>query len=264
MTTISQCDISLDFQPISPWPQGLPAVAINQVVIAGFQQDIVFNHTIPATETENVASMFRSVHNEFSFTEMARLIAKAEKQTLLPIELIAQKYGWQANEAFYKIAKAIAATPMGFQNWCSEKKLSPMDLAPLISGGYLNLNSLFHDIVAFKLSKSTGTKVLELGIELLLLGKTNDEISAEDPNQWLEKLQTLRYPQSSDRDSAEKDQMISLPWPGMSQAKWTRQGDKTGVELKLFVSQPADLKKYLQSLEKVKDLLENLQSGTQH
>ncbi len=268
ISSLSQCDNSLDFQPLATWPEGLPAVAINKVVIAGFSQDLVFNHSIPNEQKEKMAALLRSVHSDLSFAEMARLIAKAKKHSWLPIDLIAQKYGWLPNEAFYKTAQLLLQTPVGFQNWCAEKKIGPMDLSSLASAASLNLNRLLHDIILFKLSKSIGTKVLELGIELLLMGKSADDISVTDGktqgDQWLEKLQALRYPQSAERDSLEKDQMTSLPWPGMSQAKWTRQGDKTGVELKLFVSQPSDLKKYLQSLEKVQSLLEDLKPGTEH
>lgn len=265
ITSISQCATSLDFQGLSKWPEGLPAVAINEVIIAGFEQNMVFNHTIPVAEKEKIASLFRSVYFELSFAEMSRLIQKAKKHPWLPVDLVAQKFGWQANESFFKIAQALVQTPIGFQNWCAEKKMAPMDLIPLVSADSLNLKSLFHDIIRLRTSKSLGAKVLELGIELMLLGKTVDEISAgDDLDSWLSKLTEMRYPNTAQKDSLEKEQMIALPWPGMSQAKWTRQGDKTGVELKLFVSQPADLKKYLQSLEKVQNLLEDLNPGTQH
>jgi hypothetical protein len=50
----------------------------------------------------------------------------------------------------------------------------------------------------------------------------------------------------------------------MSQAKWARHGNRGGIELKLFVSQPADLKNYLQSLSKVQDLLEKDPTGSKH
>lgn len=264
MSTISQCDTSLDFQPLSPWATGLPAVAINMVVIAGFDQEIVFNHSISEDEKDKIAALVRSVYFELSFAEMARLVDKAKNHQWLPIELIIQKFGWLANPSFYKVAECLLTTPIGFQNWCAEKKLGPMDLIPLASAKSLNLIPLFHDILSLKLSKSVGTKVLELAIELLLMGKSYSDIAPESSETWAQKLQQLRYPNSSQNDSLEKEKLISLPWPGMSQAKWARQGDKTGVELKLFVSQPSDLKKYLQSLEKVQNLLEDLNSGTQH
>jgi hypothetical protein len=41
---ISQCNTKLRFETAAHWPPSLPAIAINGVVIAGFSQDLVFNH----------------------------------------------------------------------------------------------------------------------------------------------------------------------------------------------------------------------------
>lgn len=272
---MAQCDAGLQFSPRLEWPEGLPAVAVNSVIFAGFSQEMVFNHSIPLNESEKIASLFRSLYFELSFVEAARLIEKAAAYSWLPLSLILSKFGWQPTDQFFKVAETLLKTPVGFQNWCSDKKVGPQDLLPLISAGELELKFLYHDILQFGLSKSLGVKALELGIELILMGHVAENLSSErlltfvpkneSPGEaWVSALKHLRYPETFKRDQEQAKKMSSLPWPGSSQAKWTRQGDRAGIELKLFVTQPSDLKKYMQSLAKVQEMLEKETSGTKN
>ncbi|MEZ0392493.1 MAG: hypothetical protein ACAH59_09770 [Pseudobdellovibrionaceae bacterium] len=275
LCSMSQCDKSLDFSPLQSWPEGLPAVAVNSFVLAGFSREFVFNHQLEENDVEGICTLFRSLYFDLSFAEMARLSQKAKFLSWFPLAALVQKFGWQANDQFFQIADRLVKTPVGFQKWCTEKKVSPQDLAPLLSADGLELKQLFHDILHFQLSKSLGVKALELGIELILQGQTVENLTCQkllsfvnngqSPGEaWIAALKQLRYPETFKRDQAQEEKMTSLPWPGTSHAKWIRQGDKTGIELKLFVSQPSDLKKYLQSLNKVQDLLEQEATGTKH
>ncbi len=275
LCSMSQCNKDLFFDPRTPWPDGLPAVAVNQVVLAGFSQGLVFNHQIETTESDTIARLFRSLYFELSFMEMARLTEKAKSISWFPLNLIAQKFGWAPSENFFKIATRVLKTPSGFQEWAADKKLSPLDLTPLLASENLELKYLFHDLVSLNMPRVLGVKALELAIELQLMGHASQSLTTEallsTPPQdlslgeaWVQALKALRYPETFRRDQATEAQMTKLPWPGTTQARWTRQGDRAGIELKLFVSQPSDLKKYLQSLSHVQDLLEKDPSGTQH
>jgi hypothetical protein len=272
LCSMSQCNGSLDFQPLNVWPESLPAVAINNWVLAGFSQDLVFNHHIENSSAETMARLFRSLHSELSFAEMARLMGKIKEQqtsdlSWVPLQLIAQKYHWTFNDQFIRIAEAFLKTPSGFQKWCGEKKVNPQDLAPLLAAQEIDLKFLFHDILNLNISKSSGVKALEMAIELILMGQKPEALSAEvlltllsqdqsAADAWVDALKQLRYPETFKRDRVLQAQMTALPWPGTSQARWARHGDRGGIELKLFVSQPSDLKKALLSLEKVQDLME--------
>lgn len=277
LCSITQCNKTLQFSPLSPWPQGLPAVAVNQMVFAGFDQKLVFNHQLPlldqpqnSEQQQQIAQLFRSLYFELTFPEMARLIEKASVLEWFPLSLVISSFGWQASEHFFKVAEALRQTPMEFQNWCSEKKLNPQDLSPLLSAKGLDLDGAMQDLILLRLSKSSGAQALELIIELMLMGQTAQSLRADSlstntaktAETWLENLKQLRYPNTFASDQSEQEKMKNLPWPGTSQAKWIRQGDKAGIELKLFVSQPSDLKKYLQSLSHIQDLLS--QSDTKH
>ncbi|PIS11947.1 MAG: hypothetical protein COT73_01175 [Bdellovibrio sp. CG10_big_fil_rev_8_21_14_0_10_47_8] len=234
-------------------------MAVNRVIFGGFSQNFVFDHHIDGREAEKIASLFRSLYFELSFVEMARLVDKATAHVWFPISLVVQKFGWQPTEIFFSTATALLKTPTGFQNWCAEKKMHPQDLSPLLSAGDLDLKWFYRDLLTLKLSKSQGTRALELAVELSLMGNDVKTLEAQDNEssaEWLERLTLLRYPETSQRDADQESWMTTLPWPGTSQARWTRQGDRAGVEVKLFVSQPSDLKKYLQGLSRVQDLLE--------
>jgi hypothetical protein len=275
LCSMSQCNKDLFFDPRTPWPDGLPAVAVNQVVLAGFSQGLVFNHQIEFSESDAIARLFRSLYFELSFVEMARLMEKARSVPWLPMELIAQKFGWATSENFLKVAARVLKTPAGFQEWAAEKKFSPLDLTPLLTSEKLELKYLFHDLVSLNISRTLGVEALELGIELMNSGHSPADLSIEHlvanppadftlAEAWVQALRGLRYPESLRREQETEAQMKELPWPGTTQARWTRQGDRAGIELKLFVSNPTDLKKYLQSLSVVQDLLEKESPGTQH
>ena len=272
---MSQCDKSLFFAPRTEWPESLPAVAVNQMVLAGFSQDLVFDHQIPVEQSEAIARLFRSLYFELSFVEVARLQSRAKAFAWFPISLIVQKFGWQPDDIFSAIAEQVLKTPEGFQRWAADKKLSPQDLQPLVSGGSLDLKYLFHEIVSLQMPKALGAKALELAIDLMLMGRTANDIGSEVlvphlpsdlslSEAWVLRLTELRHPELFKQDQEAQAQMASLPWPGTTEARWIRQGERSGIELKLFVSKPSDLKKYLQGLSHVQDLMEKTPSGTKH
>ena len=260
LTPISHCDKSLDFSPRNHWPEGLPAVAVNFLVFAGFAQKIVFNHSLEKEQPQEIAKLFRSLYFELSFTELARLLEKSTAHGWFPIDDVLREFQLQPTEHLKNIARALLKMPVGFQDWCSEKKLSVHDLASLLSLGNLDIKPVLLFILNLSCSKSQGTKALELAIEVLLMGKALELVCPDETKtseQWLTHLHGLRYPETLKADIENEKKMEALPWPGSSQARWVRQGDKSGIELKLFVSNPTDLKKYLHSLAKVQDLLEN-------
>lgn len=220
-------------------------MAVNKLIFAGFSQKLVLNHEMNPSDPEAIAEHFRSLYSELSFAEVARLTKTSREHTWFPLHQIIQKFGWVADSQFFLTAEALLKTPMGFQNWCADRKISPQELAPLLSAGSLNLKPLFKEILELKLSRSTGALALLNGIQMMLDGTDFSQISTEEL--------------LNDENS-----MTSLPWPGTSEARWVRQGDKTGIELTLFVSQPSDLRKHLQSLNHVQALLERDPSGTKH
>lgn len=256
---LSQCNNSFDFSPRIAWPEGLPAVAINGFLIAGFQQEMVFDHALPEIDKDGIAALFRSLYFELTTPELARLYRSTSVSTWFPIQEVLAKFQVRWTENNEKLSDIICQLPMGFQNYCSEKKWSFGDFQPLAAAKGLILSPFFMRMIDLNLSRSQSVAALELIVDLLLMGKQPLELLPDDAmtsDTWMDSLRHLRYPESSQKDDWASRQVQELPWPGTAQARWTRQGDRTGIELKLFVSQPTDLKKYLQSLSAVQDALE--------
>jgi hypothetical protein len=234
-------------------------VAINGFLIAGFQQDVVFDHALPENEKEGIASLFRSLYFELTTPELARLHRASHSHPWFPIQEVMAKFHIRWSDNTEKLCDIICQLPIGFQNYCSEKKWGFGDFQPLVAANGLILSPFLMRMMDLNLSRSQSVAALELVVDLLLLSKQPRELLPEEfmmGDAWLERLRHLRYPESSLKDEWASRQVQELPWPGTAQARWTRQGDRTGIELKLFVSQPTDLKKYLQSLSVVQDALE--------
>lgn len=265
---VSQCASYLDFEPRSPWPQGLPAVAINGYVIAGFQQDSVFDHCMSWDQEEEIASLFRSLYFELSACELARLWKNALLLPSFPVKKIFSKFHVPWTESIEKLCPLVTQLPIGFQNFCTAKKWSFSDFLPLTAAQGLIMSPFYLRMIEMNLSRNHGVLALELIVDLLFMGRTPVELLPSDTTvtaeQWLESLRALRYPESSGKDHWSSRQLDQLPWPGTAEARWTRQGDKPGIELKLFVSNPSDLKKYLQSLSEVQSLLEKDSPWNKH
>lgn len=264
---MSQCEISLDFGPLSAWPTGLPAVAINGKVIAGFTQTIVFDHQLEESDSEAIAALFRSLYFDLTAAELARLFVTSKNQSWFPFTTIANRYQLRWNEQTANLAEAMVTLPINFQNFSAEKKWSFADFQPLLSARSFALSPILLLILQRNLSRSIGALALELWVELKLLGHNEQALQPspnEDSELWLKRLKTLRYPHSSQKDEEAQNLVNQLPWPGTSKARWIRQGDRAGIELKLFVANPTDLKKYVQSLTGVQDALEKEDPWKKH
>jgi hypothetical protein len=253
---ISQCDRSLNFSPRAPWPKHQPALAVNKLVIGGFEQQRALNHQIDPSDSPLWIDLLCSAHRDLSFSEVSKLIHLAHRHPAIPLEQCLIKWGWLPNDQFYAIAHQLERTPQEFQNWCADKRMGPMDLAPLLSIPAEALPLICQTILEARLSKAHGTQALELLTELHLLGRSIPS-SSQSSEAWIAELKNLRHPETSRRDEVQKQKWAELPWPSLSQPRWIRRGDRSGIELKLFISHPHDLKKCLQSLSRIQELMEN-------
>lgn len=234
LCSAKDCDASLCFDPQTPWPDGLPAVALNKFILAGWGQSLVFNHTLDVTDKNEIASLVRSLYFELSFGEIAHLIKKTKKQKWFPIEEVIRKFNMIPSEQFMRVAALFVKLPVGFQQWCMQRKVSAQELLPLLHGNHVGLKPVLLKILNSQLTRTQGATALELCIDLLLLGRSLEELHltenhlGEAGHLWSAHLKNLRFPQAPKRD-----------WPGTSQARWNLAGKKMGLELKLFVADPA-------------------------
>ena len=267
----SECESFLDFAPVAHWPQGLPAVAVGGIILAGFQQELAFNHELSLEEKEEIEKLFCSLYSELSFAELARLWKLSESHVWFPMAEVALHYRVGLNPHFFEVAEVLLQTPPAFQIWCSRRKLHQGDLLPLLATHHFDDHSNAKEglrlalsfIARMEMTRNQGAQALEWLMDLLLDNPTWVELQpdSESAEAWHEKLRRLRFPETEKKDKQSSRQAMRLPWPGSSQVKWTRQGDQSGIEVKLFVSDPTDLQKCVQSFQNVLKELEKKDSN---
>lgn len=146
---------------------------------------------------------------------------------------------------------------MNFQDWLQKKKLSKDDMVFTKALKTIEQNQAFIQVAdqmaKLQPSQSSGLQFLELATDLILMNKLDDTSQiTSDFDTWIESLRKLRYPQAYLRDEELKLKIQSLSWPAGSKIKFERRGDKSGVELRFFISSPSDLDKLIGSLERIK------------
>ena len=145
---------------------------------------------------------------------------------------------------------------MDFKTWKEQKKVKDQDLIftrALKSPQHLDLfTKVSEQMAPLTPSFTEGVAFLELATDLILMGHMEalfeKTLTFET---WSLNLKKLRVPHTDLRDSDLKEKLEKLPWPQGSKIKFERRGDKSGIELKLFISNPTDLTKILASLERV-------------
>jgi hypothetical protein len=145
---------------------------------------------------------------------------------------------------------------MNFKTWKEHKKVQNHDLifteALKESQHLLLFEKVADQMATLNPSFTEGLAFLELCTDLILMGHLEELF--ESSNQfatWSHKVKQLRYPQTSNRDETTKSILEKMPWPSGSKLKFERRGDKFGVELKVFISNPTDLNKVISALERV-------------
>lgn len=146
------------------------------------------------------------------------------------------------------------------KNWLELKKsgLKKTPFLGLIKTPEMHdqIEQIVDQLLQTKASFSEGIQILELSTELLLLEK-KPAYSGNSTTEWIQNLKILRYPSSHQIQKNKEDLFLKLPWPHGSKIKFERRGDRTGVELKCFISSEVDLTKMLAALERVQTELKN-------
>jgi hypothetical protein len=98
--------------------------------------------------------------------------------------------------------------------------------------------------------------IMEILTDLIAMGHTEGLfLEDKDLETWRQNLRTLRYPNTQKRDAELRTHLEALPWPHGSKVKFERRGDRSGIELKIFISSPVDITKIMAALERVREEL---------
>ncbi len=147
-------------------------------------------------------------------------------------------------------------------DWLTAKKIKSTDLNPIQSLKtdlhWKLLNTAVLCLIELKASYSESIKTIDLITDLILMGHSKVLFEKTQSFQnWTDHLYQLRYPATVKRDQDLKQKFETLPWPYGSKTKFERRGDRSGVELKVFITSEADLIKVMSSLERVQQQMKD-------
>lgn len=245
----SQCDNALENFRIKTYlPTGY---AIDRIVILGQERPQVLN-LIDLDWKHHVLPFLGQLFPDISFVAACEWLKKMSPKLSLTqhqqTELM-QVWGFRWDEITIQTAQRVLSFEEHFLNWLHLKKVSPQELQVLnitdqISENLFNdFNSILSYITSQPCSRQQGIQILELSLELLALEKPvlsilnlEDSLNGILPAALIKKLQTIRYPTTTSKDASRENILNTKRWPQNTEARWLRQGDRSGLELKIFIT----------------------------
>lgn len=242
----SNFSLGLDFRPLLTWPSTLPAVALGNDLISGF--DLPSDHSVychPFENFEASASLLKSLYPVLTLPELSRLFHSAAFGKYFGIESLLKAYHFQFSPDSESILKMIATFSVEFQSVISDKKMSFQEFEILLCLSNDHLQFVQNEVLKTRESRQEIAKRIEYLTDLLQFGKMESELRGLS----LSELYRLRFPVTSGReqDLAQSE----LPWHSQIKPQLKRRGDKAGFEIHFFAGTPAELSKLAQNLSKV-------------
>ena len=278
----------LNFSPQKVWPKNWPAFAWDKIMVAGFNSPSPYALNFSPKDI-TFLDLFHTCYPRLSLCELGHALKCLKKHTpkIFDIEKFFALYGFHQNTDFLvQQLEAFLLSPLEFQAWVDKKNVHLSELRPLLflqdqaqeqaqeqdqkQGKALRASiiSLLKWLACKSPSHSTGVKILELGVELILMGKNTIDKNAIDKTnthavdsplkdllkkhisseELLKVLEKKRKPLTFARDKNIQKQLDSMIWPSKVKACWLRQGASVGLELKLWCKNQTEL------LEKTKHL----------
>lgn len=195
-----------------------------------------------------------SIYQELSFSELALIVDWTEKAGIaFDREALFAFYQFRYDGKMEKTLLLWKTLPNAFRVWAAKHSVSPADLYPLCALNDISpIHAALLKIAGLQMSRSQGAQIVELLSECVLLKTdpslwTKNSTSAAD---WIQSLNSIRFPQTQNRDS-ERQAKLLASWPKAFSTRWLRQGDRSGVEVKFFVSSKRELAEKITSLQRV-------------
>lgn len=245
-----QSEIQLQFAPLKPLPEVLPPLFWNNVQLGGFQSKepkVFLNSNFALHEC------IGALYPDLTIPELSRILLHV-KTYALPLDFakLMKTYQFHFAEDVENRLIILAQRSSHFQNWCSEKKIGIKDLSALtILPITPDLDRALDQIVNWNVGKNEGVSSIELLCECAALDRFVDPAQFKTFYEFLEKLKSVRYPETYKRDQFKNKMRYELPWPVGVQTKLDRQGDRAKIEIKFHVSKAEELEKILTQLNSV-------------
>lgn len=193
------------------------------------------------------------VHPSLEFSEFLRLIA-----TLMPLQVsqneissVADEYSYSLSDGVLSLASLFNDLPKEFQIWCDHKKLKFSDLRPLLRVRPLDISPYLQALSQTSASKSQGTEILELLVDLLGVLKSERFMNEKNPDVWFLELRKLAHPTTVAKDDERANKVRKFSWPVQTKGSWMRWGDQAGLSIQIQSSSPKDLEKKLEELKRI-------------
>lgn len=234
----------------------MPLYSWNGILLNGFDRD-GDPSVMDLGESAKLLEVFVSLYEKLNLMELARLfraVRLSKNLSELNWTLLLEHYNLRDSEAHREILHRLLDVPENMQVWIEEKDLSFRDLMILLSFDSLKtLQPCFNFMTETLCSKSEGVKILELYGELILLDRdAHTTLSvATNASEAIRGLEFLRYPVRKSTQNTLEEKLKTVEMPMRTQARFLTQGDETSLELKLQAKNPEDLKKRLESLQKM-------------
>ena len=251
LKNFSDCDHALQFFPLKIWPDVLPAIAWRGHCVVGFSRS---SGWVLNLESEPLHRILLAVYGSLNVFELARLytLPLASKEEL-DFAALCRDSGLNWCEHLRETLVAVARLPVDFQHWCEGKSMSPKDVQIFKN---FSDTTMFWPVFDFLMTsfatRQQSVEILELHGELLLLGMDSAELlplpDAKSENHCM-RLKALRHPLNQKVLQERNSRLDRVPWPKSTQGRWSRQGDRLQLEVKVTAPTPMDLQKRLSELQ---------------
>ncbi len=258
ITHVAQCSKVLDFGPRTPWPERLPAFGWRGLLLTGFDREN--GHVIELDSEELLEKIWPDIYPKLSLMELARFYRCVEKAGLaLEWPTFFFAYGMRFSDDFTALLQRIVTLPADVQRWCVQKDLSVRDLAAFKAlADWAPILPWWQKMVTFEPSRTEGVRAIEWMVELFLMKGDLAPILADVTNfsEMVKQMRAQRFPVMDAKDQLAERLVKELPWPKKLEARYVRNGDKAGFEVKLFVRNTPELQKQIEGLQAVESELE--------
>ncbi len=251
---VSRCDRRLNFGANAVWPEALPAVAWDGIWVAGFNRTETDACLLVSCDEQSLERLLAGLYPRLGFIELSRLAAAIDElQVPFDWRDFSSRLGFRWSDDWPALFKILRETPVELVEWFKQREVAARDLAPILAlkdeSQLAHWFTLAIHILKFQPSKSDGIQVLEWLVDLLLAVKPVDFISsARTFAEMKDRLRAARFPMAAQQERSHSDLAAKLPWPPGAKTGWVRNGDRAGLEIRLFAKSPGELEKQITSL----------------
>lgn len=225
-------------------------------LLCGFERTDGSVVEMDAKDSNHFVDLWRAIYPELGLGEMAR--ATFALQKVWP-ELWREwrqgfftSYQMRNSDRLEQTLIRLLRTPLEFQNWVDDKKVSVRDFSPLLAlPDVTELTPLFAALPKMVISRFEGVRSIELVTELYLMGRPLNDLlpTSDNGSLFVRRLEKWRRPQAEGHDEEWQKTVEQWPWPAQVKAEWQRFGDQSGIEIKIRTTSPEDLQKKLERLQ---------------